>query len=120
LTGLPSLYEEPFESRDCVCVESTPIQPVDELKPPELSQTVVGRCHQSRSGRVGGQQPPPQRDAFVLPVIASVRAPRSELGDRFAGTLTANRFAGALTANRFAGALTANRFSGAVTARRGT
>jgi hypothetical protein len=109
LTGLPPLYEEPFESRYCICVESTPIPPVDDLKPPELSPTVIGRCHQSRPGRLGGQQPPPQRDAFVLPVIDSVRAPRSELGDRFAATVTAHPFAGAVTANRFDGAVTARR-----------
>jgi len=58
---------------------------------------------------LGGQQSPPQRDAFVLPVIASVRAPRSELGDRFEGTVTAHSFAGAVTANRFADAVTARR-----------
>jgi hypothetical protein len=58
---------------------------------------------------LGGQQPPPQRYAFVLPVIASGRTPRSELGDRFAATVTAHPFAGAVAANRFAAAVSARR-----------
>jgi hypothetical protein len=56
-----------------------------------------------------GEQPPPQRYAFVLPVIASVRAPRSELGDCFAATITAHPVAATITANRFAGAFAARR-----------
>jgi hypothetical protein len=58
---------------------------------------------------LGTQQPPPKRDAFVLQVIASVRAARSELGDRFAATVIAHPIAGAVTANRFAGAVAARR-----------
>ena len=109
MTGLAPLYEEPFDFSDCACVESTPIQPLDDLEPEELSATVVGRCDRSRAGRLGGEQPPPQRYAFVLPVIASGRAPRRELGDRFAATVTAYPVAGAVNANRIAGTVTARR-----------